>query len=310
MRTLLQFWFARQASLTVNEATVVTMPELPEVEALAAYLRERAVGHAVARVEVAAISALKTYDPPPTAVAGRKLVDTGRHGKFLDLVLDGDLHLVVHLARAGWLHYRESFGGNALLKPGKGPIALRVRLDDGSGFDLTEAGTKRKLAAYLVTDPAQVPGVAKLGPDALAADAATFAARVRGRRGQVKGVLTDQEVLAGIGNAYSDEILHAAKLSPFAISDRLTDEQMDRLYTAVQEVLTGAVTRSVGQRAATLKAEKRSGLMVHARTGLPCPVCGTLIREVSFADSSLQYCPGCQTGGKPLADRRLSKLIR
>jgi formamidopyrimidine-DNA glycosylase len=292
------------------------MPELPEVEALAAYLRERAVGHAVARVEVAAISALKTYDPTPSAVAGRKLVDAGRHGKFLDLTFDGgdasggELHLVVHLARAGWLHYRESFGGNAPLKPGKGPIAVRVRLDDGSGFDLTEAGTQKKLAAYLVTDPAQVPGVAKLGPDALAVDEATFAARVRSRRGQLKGVLTDQELLAGIGNAYSDEILHAAKLSPFAISDRLSDEQMGRLYAAVQQTLTDAVARSVGQRAATLKAEKRSGLLVHARTGLPCPVCGTTIREVSFADSSLQYCPGCQTGGKPLADRRLSKLIR
>jgi formamidopyrimidine-DNA glycosylase len=286
------------------------MPELPEVEALAAYLRERAVGHAVARVEVAAISALKTYDPPPSAVAGRKVAGAGRHGKFLDLIFDGDLHLVVHLARAGWLHYRESFGGNTPLKPGKGPIALRVRLDDGSGFDLTEAGTQKKLAAYLVTDPAQVPGVAKLGPDALAADESTFASRVRGRRGQLKGVLTDQEVLAGIGNAYSDEILHAAKLSPFAISDRLSDEQMGRLRAAVHQVLSGAVARSVGQRAATLKAEKRSGLMVHARTGLPCPVCGTVIREVSFADSSLQYCPGCQTGGKPLADRRLSKLVR
>jgi formamidopyrimidine-DNA glycosylase len=286
------------------------MPELPEVEALAAYLRERAVGHAVARVEVSAISALKTYDPPPSAVSGRKLVDAGRHGKFLDLTLDGQVHLVVHLARAGWLHYRESFGGDTPLKPGKGPIALRVRLDDGSGFDLTEAGTQKKLAAYLVTDPNQVPGIAKLGPDAFAADEVTFATRVRGRRGQLKGVLTDQEVLAGIGNAYSDEILHMAKLSPFAISDRLSDEQMGRLYAAVQQVLTGAVARSVGQRAATLKAEKRSGLLVHARTGLPCPVCGTTIREVSFADSSLQYCPGCQTGGKPLADRRLSKLIR
>lgn len=286
------------------------MPELPEVEALAAYLRERAVGRAVGRVEVAAISALKTYDPAPPAVAGQTVAGAGRHGKFLDISFAGGLHLVVHLARAGWLHYRERFSGNAPLKPGKGPIALRVRLDDGSGFDLTEAGTQKKLAVYLVTDPAQVPGVAKLGPDALAADEVTFAGRIRGRRGQIKGVLTDQEVLAGIGNAYSDEILHAAKLSPFAISDRLSAEQMRRLYTAVREVLAGAVDRSVGQRAATLKAEKRSGLMVHARTGLPCPVCGTAIREVSFADSSLQYCPGCQTGGKPLADRRLSRLIR
>jgi formamidopyrimidine-DNA glycosylase len=289
------------------------VPELPEVEALAAYLRERAVGRTVQRIDVAAISVLKTYDPPVTAAAGRTLADAGRHGKFLDLHLAGDraptLHLVVHLARAGWLHYRESLSPTPL-KPGKGPIALRVRLDDGSGFDLTEAGTTKRLAAYLVTDPAQVPGVARLGPDALTVDLATFAARLRGRNGQVKGVLTSQEVLAGVGNAYSDEILHAAKLSPFALTQRLTDAQLAALHAATGRVLADAVARSVGQRAATLKAEKRSGLAVHARTGLPCPVCGDTIREVSFADSSLQYCPGCQTGGKPLADRRLSRLVR
>jgi len=285
------------------------MPELPEVEALAAYLRERAVGHTVARVEIGAISALKTYDPPVSALAGRAVTGAGRHGKFLDVELGGDLHLVVHLARAGWLHYREALSA-APLRPGKGPIAARVRLDDGSGFDLTEAGTQKKLAVYLVADPKAVPGVAKLGPDPLDTDLDTFAARVRSRRGQLKGVLTDQAVLAGIGNAYSDEILHAARLSPFAISDRLGDDQMARLYEATRRILRDAVDRSVGQRAATLKSEKRSGLVVHARTGLPCPACGDTIREVSYATSSLQYCPGCQTGGKPLADRRLSRLVR
>ncbi|MEV4535545.1 DNA-formamidopyrimidine glycosylase family protein [Asanoa sp. NPDC049518] len=286
------------------------MPELPEVEALAAYLRDRAVGHRVQRLEVASFSALKTYDPAPSAVAGKEIVDAGRHGKFLDVLFEGGVHLVVHLSRAGWLHYRDAFPSAAPLKPGKGPIAVRVRLDDGSGFDLTEAGTQKRLAAYLVTDPAEVPGIAKLGPDALAADEATFAAAVRSRRGQIKGVLKDQAVLAGIGNAYSDEILHAAKLSPFAMSDRLTDEQMATLYEATQTALNDAVGRSVGQKAAELKGEKRSGMKVHARTGLPCPVCGDTVREVSFADSSLQYCPTCQTGGKPLADRRLSKLVR
>ncbi|MEH1012740.1 DNA-formamidopyrimidine glycosylase family protein [Micromonospora sp. CPCC 206060] len=286
------------------------MPELPEVEALAGYLRERTVGRRVDRVEVTAINALKTYDPDPSSVAGRAVVDARRHGKFLDVVLDGGLHLVVHLARAGWLHYREAFPSAAPLRPGKGPVALRVRLDDGSGFDLTEAGTQKKLAVYLVSDPAQVPGVAKLGPDALTADLATFTERLRSRRGQVKGVLTDQQVLAGVGNAYSDEILHAARLSPFALTDRLTDAQLVALHEATRQVLGDAVTRSVGQRAAELKGEKRAGLKVHARTGLPCPVCGDTVREVSFADSSLQYCPGCQTGGKPLADRRLSRLVR
>jgi formamidopyrimidine-DNA glycosylase len=286
------------------------MPELPEVEALAAYLRERAAGHAVSRIEVSAISALKTYDPPVSAAAGLPITGASRHGKFLDIHLGADLHLVVHLARAGWLQYRDSFKAGTPLKPGSGPIALRVRLDDGSGFDLTEAGTQKKLAAYLVHDPALVPGVSRLGPDALSVSREEFEQRLKARRGQVKGVLTEQEVIAGVGNAYSDEILHAAKLSPFAITDRLSPEALDRLYEAMRTVLTDAVTRSVGQRAATLKGEKKSGLAVHNRTGLPCPVCGTAIREVSFADSSLQYCPGCQTGGKPLADRRLSRLVR
>jgi formamidopyrimidine-DNA glycosylase len=285
------------------------------VEALAAYLRERAVGRTVDRLEIVAISALKTYDPPPTAVAGRTVTGAGRHGKFLDVefgggAADGPIHLVAHLARAGWLHYRDAFPAATPLKPGKGPIAVRVRLDDGSGFDLTEAGTKKSLAAYLVRDPAEVPGVSRLGPDALAVDLATFTARVTSRRGQIKGVLTDQEILAGIGNAYSDEILHVAKLSPFALTNKLTPEQLGRLFEAMRAVETDAVTRSVGQRAAELKGEKRSGFRVHARTGLPCPVCGDTVREVSFADTSLQYCPTCQTGGKPLADRRLSRIVR
>ncbi|HEY9473073.1 MAG TPA: zinc finger domain-containing protein, partial [Mycobacteriales bacterium] len=198
------------------------------------------------------------------------------------------------------------------LKPGKGPIALRVRLDDGAGFDLTEQGTQKKLAVYLVRDPGEVPGVARLGVDALDPGLTVdrLAELLRGQRGQLKGVLTDQSMLAGIGNAYSDEILHAARLSPFAIAGRLTGEQTGRLHAALRAVLSDAVSRSLGQRSATLKAEKRSGLSVHGRTGLPCPVCGDTVREVSFAERSLQYCPTCQTSGRPLADRRLSRLLR
>ena len=286
------------------------MPELPEVEALAAFLRERAVGHAIERIEVSAISALKTFNPPITAAAGRPLTGASRHGKFLDVHVGADLHLIVHLARAGWLHYRDAFNAKTPLKPGSGPIAVRVRLDDESGFDLTEAGTKKSLAAYFVTDPGLVPGIARLGPDALSVSEDEFATVMRSRKGQIKGVLTDQTILAGVGNAYSDEILHAAKMSPFALTNKITDEAMHRLYAAMRSELTDAVARSVGQKAATLKSEKRSGLAVHARTGLPCPVCGDTVREVSFADTSLQYCPTCQTNGKPLADRRLSKLVR
>jgi formamidopyrimidine-DNA glycosylase len=284
------------------------VPELPEVEALAAFLRERAVGHAIARVDVVAISALKTFDPPITALAGLTVTNASRHGKFLDIDCDGP-HLITHLARAGWLHWREGLPP-APPRPGKGPIAVRVHLDDGAGFDLTEQGTKKGLAVYVVRDPIQVPGVARLGPDALEVDLPTFAAILAGQRGQIKGVLTDQDVIAGVGNAYSDEILHAARLSPFAIAARIEPANVEILYAAMRQVLTDAVGRSIGQKAATLKSEKRSGLKVHARTGLPCPVCGDTVREVSFADKSLQYCATCQTGGKPLADRRMSKLLR
>jgi formamidopyrimidine-DNA glycosylase len=284
------------------------MPELPEVEALAAFLRERAVGHAVARTDVAAFSAVKTFDPPLSALAGATVTGASRHGKFLDVDVDG-LHLVVHLARAGWLQWREALPP-APPRPGKGPLALRLHLDDGGGFDLTEAGTQKRLAVYLVRDVADVPGIARLGPDALAIDAAGLAAILGGQRAQIKGALTDQAAIAGIGNAYSDEILHTAQLSPFKIAAKLTPPEVERLSAAIKEVLTDAVARSVGQKAATLKGEKRSGLRVHARAGLPCPVCGDTIREVSFADKSFQYCPTCQTEGRELADRRLSKLLK
>ncbi len=290
------------------------MPELPEVEALAAFLRDRAVGRAVVRADVAAFSAVKTFDPPLTALHGATVSDAGRHGKFLDLSVDG-LHLVIHLARGGWLQWREPLSA-APPKPGRGPLAFRLHLapefpgGPTAGFDLTEAGTQKRLAVYLVRDPLAVPGIARLGPDALGVDAARLGELLGGQRAQLKGALTDQSVLAGIGNAYSDEILHTAQLSPFKIAVKLTDDEVGRLHDAMHTVLTDAVERSVGQKAATLKGEKRSGLRVHARTGLPCPVCGDTVREVSFADKSFQYCPTCQTEGRELADRRLSRLLK
>jgi formamidopyrimidine-DNA glycosylase len=281
---------------------------LPEVEALAAFLRENAVGRVLTRADLAAVQAIKTFDPPLSALGGLEVTGASRHGKFLDLDVSG-VHLVVHLARAGWLHWRSGLPP-APPRPGKGPLAVRVHLEDGEGFDLTEQGTRKGLAVYVVRTPAEVPGIARLGPDALDVDREQFAALMAGRSGQLKGALTDQTLIAGIGNAYSDEILHAARLSPFKMADKLTEEELVRLFDAMRATLTDALERQVGQKAATLKGEKRSGLQVHARTGLPCPVCGETVREVSFADTSLQYCPTCQTGGKPLADRRMSKLLR
>ncbi|WP_264063805.1 zinc finger domain-containing protein [Mycobacterium montefiorense] len=155
-----------------------------------------------------------------------------------------------------------------------------------------------------------MPSIAALGPDALDLSADDLAGLLAGNTGRIKTVITDQKVIAGIGNAYSDEILHVAKTSPFATAGKLTAEQLATLHDAMISVLTDAVNRSVGQGAAMLKGEKRSGLRVHARTGLPCPVCGDTVREVSFADKSFQYCPTCQTGGKVLADRRMSRLLK
>ena len=286
------------------------MPELPEVQALVDFLSERTSGLAIVGVELGSISVLKTYEPAPISLQGLPVTGVTRHGKFLDLEAEG-LHLVFHLARAGWLRWSDTLPATRI-RPGKSPIALRCRLSDGSGFDLTEAGTRKSLAAYIVRDPAEVPGIARLGPDPMADDftAAEFAAMLEGRRTQVKGLLKDQSFLAGVGNAYSDEVLHVARLSPFALASSLDGEQVARLYAALRDTLTGAVSAASGKPAKELKDAKRAGMRVHGRTGQPCPVCGDTVREVSFADSSLQYCATCQTAGKPLADRRMSRLLK
>jgi formamidopyrimidine-DNA glycosylase len=292
------------------------MPELPEVESLADFLREHAVGRAILRVDVVAFQALKTVDPPVSALGGLTVTGATRHGKFLDIDCDG-LHFVTHLARGGWLRWRDDLSAAKPVRPGKGPLAVRVRLspdDDGKapGFELTEAGTQKRLAVYVVRDPRDVPGIAALGPDPLSDDFTPDALKgiLGGSRTQIKGLLRDQKVIAGIGNAYSDEVLHAVRMSPFKIAATLTDAQIAELHQAIVTTLRDAVERARGLAAKDLKAEKKSGLRVHGRTGEACEVCGDTIREVSFADSSLQYCPTCQTGGKPLADRRLSRLLK
>jgi DNA-formamidopyrimidine glycosylase len=292
------------------------VPELPEVEALAADLRERAVGRTIDRADIAEFSVLKTYDPPLTALRGARLSDTRRRGKFIDLIaepVDGGppLHLVTHLARAGWLRWRDSLAETPP-RPGKGPLAFRLRFTDGSGFDLTEAGTRKRLAVYLVTDIDSIPGVATLGPEPLdsAFTADVLASILAGRRTQIKGVLRDQKLIAGIGNAYSDEVLHAAKMSPFRLASSLTGDEVAALHEVIIGTLREAIGRSDGLAASDLKKEKKAGLRVHGKAGELCPVCGDTVREVSFADSALQYCPTCQTGGKPLADRRMSRLLK
>ncbi len=284
------------------------MPELPEVEAIVGQLAARSAGKVVVAGHLVAFSALKTYALGLESLSGLEVSSVTRHGKFINVDAQG-VHLIFHLARAGWVTWHEQVP-RSLPRPGKSPIALRIEFDDGSGFSLTEAGTQRHLAVYVVASPKEVPGIAALGPDPLGED---FTVEVLAGilldagRSQIKGVLRDQKRIAGIGNAYSDEILHASRLSPFTPAN--TVDAAD-LYRHVREVLAGAMEAIEGVDMGKLKDVKRRGLRVHGRAGEPCDVCGTTIAEVSFADSSLQYCPGCQTGGKLLADRRMSKLLK
>ena len=288
------------------------MPELPEVEALALDLGGRLAGRAFTRVHLAQFSALKTFDPPLGALEGVLVDGVTRHGKFLDIDLSGT-HLVMHLARAGWVRWRDEVPATPPKPSPKSTIAARIVLDDETGLDVTEAGTRKSLAMYVVRDPQEVPGIASLGPDPLTDDFTRERLgeilQAEGRK-QLKGVLRHQGTIAGIGNAYSDEILHAARMSPYKPASSLDDDELTVLYDALRDTLGAAVDRSRGLAASELKSEKKTNLAVHGRTGQVCPVCGDTVREVSFADSSLQYCPTCQTGGKPLADRRMSKLLK
>ena len=286
------------------------MPELPEIHALANDLTARLRGRTLDRVDILAFAALKTFDPPVSALAGTVVAGVSRHGKFLDFAI-GDLHLVMNLAKAGWIRWRESPPVQTG-RPGKSPLAARLVLDDGSGLDVTEAGTKKSLAIYVGRSPADVPGIARLGPDPLEGGFTrdTLAGILASAgRAQIKGVLRNQSIIAGIGNAYSDEILHAARMSPFKPA-AMSAEETTRLFDALQTTLRDAIARAEGLAASELKREKKSGLRVHGRSGEACPVCGDTVRQVIFADSTLQYCPTCQTGGKPLADRVLSRLLK
>ena len=288
------------------------MPELPEVEALALDLKGRLLDRAITRIDLAAFSALKTFDPPLHSLHGTLVEDVTRHGKFLDITASGT-HLIIHLARAGWVRWRDEVPKLPARPNSKNPLAARIVIDDEAGLDVTEAGTKKSLAIYVVRDPQDVPGIARLGPDplddAFTIDVLNEILQSEGRK-QIKGVLRHQGTIAGIGNAYSDELLHAARMSPYKPSNGLDDEELQALYDAIRRVLGAAVERARGLHASELKSEKKTNLAVHGRTGETCPVCGDVVREVSFADSSLQYCATCQTGGKPLADRRMSKLMK
>lgn len=302
------------------------MPELPQVTALAAFLDARLAGATFERVLFTSPSALKTANPPYTALVGRAIESVGRRGKYVVFRVSPDasgaegaddgggrLAVVVHLALGGWVKVLDKLP-EATVSRGKVYSAARfgfVRGDETTGIELTEAGTWKRLAVWIVPRLEDVPAIAELGPEPLEDDFTLERFRsLLNKRQQIKGLLRNQKVIAGIGNAYSDEILHVAKLSPFAVASTLDDGETERLYEAVRTTLEGATAEAVGRPPEDLKDEKRASMRVHRRTGEACPVCGDTIREVTFSDSALQYCPTCQTGGKLLADRTTSKFLK
>ncbi|WP_438352542.1 Fpg/Nei family DNA glycosylase [Microbacterium sp. CJ88] len=279
------------------------MPESPEVEALAEFVAANVVGRTVASVAVAFPKALKAGDP--SALIGCRVAAVSRHGKLLDLALigpdDRDAHLVVHWGHDGWLLWHDVVPLDAK-RAGQATLMARVRLHDGSGFDLTDAGQWKALSMFVVSTPAAVPAIAKLGPDPTDPDFTVddLARVVSGRRKQLKALLQDQNALAGIGNAYSDEILHAARLSPVVHASALSPDDIGRLFAATRGILSQSMDDRRGLAPDDLKDDKRANMRVHRRPGADCPVCGGTIAEIVFSGAAAQYCPTCQTDGVPL----------
>ena len=284
------------------------MPELPELDAAVEHLRSRLVGHHVREFQVAAFSVLKTADPPHSSLEGRELTGVSRRGKFLVLEAEGR-YAVLHLALAGWLKLGT---GPFNDRPGtrSGPLAVRVDFDHAARLDFTEQGKRKGMALWITDDPDSLDRIQRLGPEADAVTLDEFSEQLGARSSRLKTVLTDQTVMAGIGNAWSDEILHRAKLSPFAAANKLESEQIGALHTALQGILTEVRNALRDVPLERIKATKKSLFRVHDRAGQPCPVCGASVAEVSYVDRSLQYCPECQTGGKKLSDRRMDRLLK
>ena len=280
------------------------MPESPEVEALSEELADRLSGRAVTGVDVVEFRVTKTRARPPSDLVGQRATGATRHGKLVDLDFGASGHLVVSLGRHGWARWAGA-GDPADGAESNGDVPATLvafEFDDGRTLEFTDAGNWVSLGCWLVDDPTEVPAVAKLGPDPAdpAFTRADFDAAVAGRRKQVKAVLQDQESLAGIGNAYSDEILFAARLSPIGHAAALTPDELDRLFEATVGVISGAIEAQRGVPLAGLKEAKVAAMRVHGRAGEPCPVCGDTIRDFSFASTTAQYCPTDQTHGEVL----------
>lgn len=278
------------------------MPESPEVQELASFLMAHTSGRDVISFDVLLPKALKSPHPAPSDLVGRRIAAVSRIGKMIDIaavdVDGGEVHVIVHFGHDGWALWHES-APDGLARAGEATLMARVRLDDGSGVDLTDAGQWKALTIHIVPRIDDVPAVAKLGLDPMGEefDVARFAAILAGRKKQIKALLQDQSAFAGIGNAYSDEILHAAKISPLTHAASLSGDDVARLSDATRRVLVEATRARVGIAPPELRAAKHAALRVHRKTGSACPVCGDTIREFRFSGAVAQYCPNCQTDG-------------
>ncbi|WP_127819908.1 DNA-formamidopyrimidine glycosylase family protein [Microbacterium sp. CPCC 204701] len=272
------------------------MPESPEVEALARFLDDEASGREIRGVDVLEFRTVKTRSMPPPALVGRTVAGAARHGKHVELKLD-EGSLVVSLGRHGWMRWL--VGGEPAPAADAPPALAALELSDAAALQVTDAGTWVSLGLFVVTDPAEVPAVAKLGADPADADftRADFDRALGDRRKQVKAILQEQESVAGIGNAYSDEILHLARISPVAHAAALDEAERERLFDATVVAVREAIEARIGIPIDQLKAAKVAAMRVHGRTGEMCPVCGDTIRDFTFSGTAAQYCATCQTGG-------------
>ena len=283
------------------------MPELPDIVVYIEALERRVLGRVVERVRVAGISLLKTYDPPISAVDGTRVAELRRAGKRIVFGLEDELFMVLHLMVAGRLRWREPVAK----VPGKIGLAA-FDFADGT-LVLTEAGTKKRASLHLVRGEEALAAMDRGGLEVLDAGLAEFAATLARERHTLKRSLTDPKLFSGIGGAYADEIMHRAGLSPLAMSDRLDDRQIARLHRSVQEVLTEWVDllrAKTGDGFPEKVTAFHDEMAVHGKFGKPCPACGAPVQRIVYASNETNYCPGCQTGGKILADRSLSRLLK
>jgi formamidopyrimidine-DNA glycosylase len=283
------------------------MPELPDIVLYLEHLAPRVVNQTLERVVVRSPFLVRTFEPPISEAAGKQVLGLRRLGKRIVFQLEGGLFLVVHLMIAGRFRWKPP----GTKPPGK--VGLAAFEFPSGVLILTEAGTKRRASIYLVKGEESLRQFDRGGLEVLDADGASFAARLRSESHTLKRALTDPRLFSGIGNAYSDEILHRARLSPLARTGKLSDEEVDRLYHATRETLEHWITKlreEEGEKFPEKVTAFREGMAVHGRYKLPCPVCGTPVQRIRYADNETNYCARCQTGGRLLADRAMSRLLK